>query len=148
MTREEAIKWFEKRIEAERLLQEEVRKYGRLDDTRACEQDIEACNMAIEALKEPNRTNGEWIPLKTRPMDDDERKEWSEKYGYQLEDDEAVIYTSQLPDVGQEVLICLKSGDIRIDSFEDDADGCYFYEFDDMENVVAWMPLPKPYERR
>lgn len=59
MTREEAIKWFEKRIEAERLLQEEVRKYGRLDDTGACEQDIEACNMAIEALEQESLTDGE-----------------------------------------------------------------------------------------
>ena len=58
MTREEAVKWFEKRIEAERLLQDEVRKYGRLDDTCACEQDIEACNMAIEALEQIRAIEG------------------------------------------------------------------------------------------
>ena len=88
----------------------------------------------------------EWIPIKSRPMDEEEREEWSEKYGYKLEDDEAVIYTSQLPDVGQEVLICLKSGDIKIDTFAEDDYGCYFCEYDDMESVVAWMPLPEPYK--
>ena len=49
-----------------------------------------------------------WIPIKTRPMDDEERKEWSDRWGYDLEDDEAVMYVSQLPDDGQEVLICVK----------------------------------------
>ena len=88
----------------------------------------------------------EWIPLKTRPMDEDERKELADKLGYEPKDYEAVIYTSPFPDVGQEVLICLKSGDIRIDSFEDDADGFYHYRFAGMENVVAWMPLPEPWE--
>ena len=109
----------------------------------------EALNMAIEALKEPERKKGnEWIPLKTRPMDEDERKELADKLGYEPKDYEAVIYTSPFPDVGQEVLICLKSGDIRIDSFEDDADGFYHYWFADLKDVAAWMPLPKPYERR
>lgn len=84
----------------------------------------------------------EWIPIKSRPMDEDERKEWSEKLGYELYD-EAVIYMS-LPDDGQEVLICLRSGDIRIDTFEQDYRGCYFVEYD-IEDVVAWMPLPKPW---
>lgn len=86
----------------------------------------------------------EWIPMKTRPMDEDERKEWSEKLGYELEDYEAVIYTSP-PDDGQDVLICLRSGDRRIDTFLEDDCGCYF-DMHDIENVVAWMPLPGPYK--
>ena len=44
---------------------------------------------------------GKWIPIKSRPMDEDERKEWSEKLGYELEDDEAVIYDPPLPDEGK-----------------------------------------------
>ena len=105
---------------------------------------VVALEMATTALE--TQENGEWIPLKTRPMDEDERKELADKLGYEPEDYEAVIYTSPFPDVGQEVLICLKSGDIRIDSFEDDADGFYHYRFAGMENVVAWMPLPEPWE--
>lgn len=89
----------------------------------------------------------EWIPIKTRPMDEDERKEWSERLGHNLEDYEAVIYTS-LPDEGQDVLICLQNGDIRVDSLEEDNYGCYFYAYGDVDGVVAWMPLPKPYKER
>ncbi len=88
----------------------------------------------------------EWIPIKSRPMDEDEREEWSDKLGYELEDYEAVIYVSPLPDDGQDVLICLRGGDIRIDTFEEDDCGCYFCEYGgEMNGVVAWMPLPEPY---
>lgn len=104
---------------------------------------VVALEMATSALEK--QENGKWIPLKTRSMDEDERKELADKLGYEPEDYEAVIYTSPFPDVGQEVLICLKSGDIRIDSFDDDADGVYHYGFADMEDVAAWMPLPKPW---
>lgn len=110
----------------------------------------QGCRDIIDDIKAAPtvETTGKWNPIKTRPMDDDERKEWSEKYGYKLEDYEAVIYTSPLPDDGQDVLICLRNGDIKIDTFAEDEYGCYFCEYDDIENVVAWMPLPKPYERR
>lgn len=86
----------------------------------------------------------DWILIKTRPMDDDERKEYSEKFGYKLEDDEAVIFTSQLPDHGQKILVCSKWGHVFIDRFENDPDyGCSLEEKGDMD-VVAWMPLPEP----
>lgn len=102
-----------------------------------------ALNMAIEALKQ---TTGKWIPIKTRPMDEDERKEWSEKLGYDIEYEDAAIY-SQLPDDGQEVLTCSRYGHIAIDKFENDPDyGCCFEENGDMDGIVAWMPLPKPWE--
>lgn len=89
----------------------------------------------------------EWIPVKTRPMDDEERREWSEKLGYDIEYDEAVLFVSQLPDDGQEVLTCDKWGRVRLDTFFDD-DGCYFEENGDMDGIVAWMPLPEPYGER
>lgn len=92
------------------------------------------------------QTTEKWIPLKTRPMDEDERKEWSEKLGYKLEDYEAIIYTSPLPEDGQNVLICLRNGHIVTDTFEQDDAGCYFIDYGEMDGVVAWMPLPKPWE--
>ena len=88
----------------------------------------------------------EWIPVKARPMDDEERKEWSEKLGYDLEDDEAAIYTS-LPEDGQECIVCTKWGNVFIDTFRNDPDyGCYFEEHGDMDGITAWMPLPKPWK--
>lgn len=90
-----------------------------------------------------------WIPITSRPMDDKERIEWSEKLGYDIAYDEAMIYTSQLPDDGKEVLTCDLYGTIRIDTFENDPDyGCGFEENGDMDGIVAWMPLPKPYRAK
>lgn len=88
-----------------------------------------------------------WIPLRSRPMDSEEREYWSEKLGYDIEYNEAVIYTSQLPDDGQEVLTCSRYGTVGIDKFENDPNyGCYFEENGDMDGIVAWMPLPKPWK--
>jgi hypothetical protein len=104
--------------------------------------------MIIDLIDEQPPVDAEpmvWIPITSRPMDEEERLEWSEKLGYDLEDDEALIYTSQLPDDGQEVLVCGYGG-VRIDTFMNDPDyGCYFVENEDMDGIVAWMPLPKPY---
>lgn len=102
---------------------------------------------AIEELLPSAQTEQQWISFKTRPMDEDERKEWSEKLGYNLEHEDAVIYTGQLPDDGQEVIVCSKYGHIWIDTFEIDPDyGVGFEENGDMDGLVAWMPLPDPYE--
>ena len=99
----------------------------------------------LELLKsEP--TAQQWISVTSRPMDDEERKEWSEKLGYDIEYEESVIYDSQLPDDGQEVLTCDRYGNVRIDTFYNDVDyGCYFEDNGDMDDIVAWMPLPTPY---
>ena len=88
-----------------------------------------------------------WIPVTARPMDEEERLEWSEKLGYDLEGDEAVIFTSQLPDDGQEVFVCGRYGRVWIDTFVNDPDyGCFFEENGDMDGIEAWMPLPEPWK--
>ena len=95
-------------------------------------------DMAIKALEKEPKT--EWIPLKTRPMTDEEStyyRDWAE-YG-------AEMFDCPLPDDGQEVLIscgCYVCTDVFA---RDDADGCYF-EGVDIDDVEAWMPLPKSYE--
>ena len=88
---------------------------------------------------------GKWIPIKSRPMDEEERKEWNEKLGYELDDDEAYIY-SNLPDDGERVLVWHNwSKEIDIDTFCDVGEGCFFTDNGDMDGITAWMPLPKPY---
>ena len=88
----------------------------------------------------------EWIPFETRPMDEEERAYYSEHYGFALADEEAVIYCCQMPDHGQEVLVCSRYGHVWIDTFDDDPDyGVGFETNGDMDGLVAWMPLPKPY---
>ena len=124
MTNEEKVIWFLK-----------AQARSALDDGER-----EVYEMAISALERDR-----WIPIKTRPMDDDERKEWSAKLGYDIEDEEAVIYVSQLPDDGQDVLVCKKWGGVSIDTFGYDPDyGVFFEENGDMDGIIAWMPLPAP----
>jgi len=81
-----------------------------------------------------------WIPLKTRPMTEEEStyyRDWAEY--------DAKIFDCPLPDDGQEVLITV-NGITWIDTFiRDDTDGCYFESYD-IDDVDAWMPLPEPYD--
>lgn len=86
---------------------------------------------------QPNK----WIPLKTRPMTDEEStfyRDWAE-YG-------AELFDCPLPDDGQEVLISVYGG-VEVDTFVQDAnDGCYF-EGRDIYDVDAWMPLPQSFKK-
>lgn len=85
----------------------------------------------------------QWIPITSRPMTEDERQEWSEKLGYDIEGDDAKLY-GNLPDDGQSVLIYKEySKTVDIDTFCDDGDGCYFEDNGDMDGITYWMPLPK-----
>lgn len=87
----------------------------------------------------------EWIPITTRPMTEDERKEWSEQLDFNISDDEEAIIYCNLPDDGQRVLVYHKySGEVGIDTFFDDDEGCYFEENGDMDGITHWMPLPEP----
>ena len=64
-----------------------------------------------------------------------------------LTDDEAIIYCCQLPEDGEEVLVCNKWGHVWIDTFDNDPDyGIGFETNGDMDGLVAWMPKPKPYK--
>lgn len=89
--------------------------------------------------------HGEWIPLKYRPMDEDEYRAFSKEYGY-LPVEERTMFDCQMPEDGQEILISTKYGHIFLDTcvFDD----CYgLEEYGDWNDVLAWMPIPKPYEK-
>ncbi|MBO6270154.1 MAG: hypothetical protein J6N19_13580 [Clostridium sp.] len=102
---------------------------------------------SLPAADVVEKQQGEWIPVTSRPMDEEERAEWSAKIGYAIEDEDAIIFTSQMPDDGEEVLTCNRYGYVRIDTFNNDPEyGCYFEDNGDMDGIVAWMPKPKPYK--
>ena len=97
---------------------------------------------AIEELSKPK-----WVKIESRPMDEEERQYYSERLGYDVEYGDAVIYCCQLPEHGQDVLVCNEYGHIWIDTFDDDPDyGVGFETNGDMDGLVAWMPLPEPPE--
>ena len=84
----------------------------------------------------------EWIPMTRRPMTEDEKEHYNEILEYY---DDAEVFDCPLPEDGQEVLITVY-GETEVDTFiRDEVDGCYF-EYRDIDDVRAWMPLPVPYE--
>lgn len=88
-----------------------------------------------------------WIPIESRPMTEEERAEYSAFFGMDLTDDEAIIYASDLPDDGDEILVCDKWGRVYEDTFCNDVDyGCGLEGNGDLDRIVAWMPKPAPYK--
>ena len=103
----------------------------------------EAFDLAIKALENQPK----WIPVKTRKMTAEEIEELS-KFNDLIDADDIDqwCYCCQLPDHAQEVMITTKYG-IASTTFYDDNYGAYFEDYEDRDDVLAWMPLPKPYTK-
>jgi len=58
--------------------------------------------------------------------------------------------SEKLPEEGKEVLTCSNGGFIEIQSFENSHGNIYWEnkngDWTDIDEVIAWMPLPKPYK--
>lgn len=100
---------------------------------------FEIAKIAVQEVAE--EYNGGWIPVKTRPMTEEEKEYYSEY----LVDGNGMIYECTLPDDGQEVLITSKFGSIEKTTFYTDC-GNYFENYEDYDEVIAWQPLPQPYK--
>lgn len=85
--------------------------------------------------------NGGWIAIKTRPMTEEEKDFYSEY----LFEGNGLIYECPLPDDGQEVLITSNYGSVDKTTFYTDC-GNYFENYEDYDEVIAWKPLPEPYQ--
>ena len=90
-----------------------------------------------------NASTDGWIPIKTRPMTEEEKEYYSEY----LSEWNGMIYECPLPDDGQEVLITSKYGSVDMTTFYTDY-GNYFENYEDYDEVIAWKPLPKPFKER
>ena len=82
--------------------------------------------------------DNKWIKIEYRPM----TKEEKEDHGIQ-DLQEAQMLNCQLPEDGQEVLITT-NGMVRTAIFCEEYGECGF-EDEDISDVQAWMPMPKPY---
>ena len=105
-----------------------------------------ALDLAIKALE----NQPQWIPVKTEKVSDDEKKELAEKYGMSPEEfDDCWRYACKMPEDNQDCLITTSVwGYVCIDTFHIDEDGAmYFEDHEDEDDVLAWMPLPKPYTK-
>lgn len=83
---------------------------------------------------------GEWIPVKWHEITDEER----EREGYPK--DWVVYIDCEMPYDGDEILVQTKSGYIRWDVCYEDGEFSLDSGWDWIEDIVAWMPLPKPYK--
>ena len=99
----------------------------------------------VIALKELPSAQPEqrWIPVKTRPMTEEERKYYLEELGWRLDDNEMVMFDSLMPGDGQEVWVCSKSGNVWHDTCVIDG-GIGLDGNDDWMDIVAWMPYERP----
>ena len=86
---------------------------------------------------------GVWIPIEYRPGTEEEYAEFS-KFGT-CPRSEFKVYTNEMPEDGQDVLITTKWGTVCEDTYHDEVDASYFEDHDDPDDVIAWMPKPKAY---
>lgn len=92
---------------------------------------------AIQELRDNGVFVSRWIPVKFRPLSDEEQKEYP-NYCY--------IADCLMPDDGKEILVSTKYGRVEKDVCLFD-DGYYLDSgYDWQTDIVAWMPLPEPYE--
>lgn len=103
-----------------------------LSDALEIEKDFnELLRLAEKAL------DSQWIPIKTRELTEEEKEEYP---------DCTFMYDCKLPEDGEEVLVTTWNGDTALDTFFRD-DGCYFENYCDEGDVIAWMPKPEPYKK-
>lgn len=110
------------REEAKEYLYDIVDMFGTIGIERLTGEDEEKARIAIDTLADVPKTNvGEWISVKER-----------------------------LPEINQPVLVWT-SGDYWLAELHL-LDDVFYWDFDtfdlsgeDFNDVVAWMPLPKPY---
>ena len=120
------------RANAIRWVKTECNQYGKPT------LDYDSGLKVIEHLKkmpsELPSAEAEWIPFKKRPLTDEEKQEYP---------DWTYIFDCPLPDDEEEIL--LSNGKyVWTDTFINDGE-CYLDGGDDIDDGMAWMPLPEPY---
>jgi len=104
-------------------------------DKHCCPRFNRVIRNTVEEIKEPK--TGYWIPVKFRPLTNEEQEEYPD-YCYMAD--------CPMPDDGEEIFVSTKYGRVKKDECRFD-DGYYLDSgYDWQTDIVAWMPLPKPYE--
>ena len=108
--------------------------WARLKDAEPYRKIYEEHNLILELLEHEPR----WIPMVRREPTDEEKAEYLAQNGEEL----CYMFENEMPLNGQEVLVSVGEF-VSEDIFDEDF---YNFENNDIENVDAWMPKPKPYK--
>ena len=94
--------------------------------------------------------NQKWIPIKTRPLNDEEIKLWAEQHGCKCEEygeGDDYMCLPPLPREGEKVLVCDTSGNIDFYTYHFASQfELGMYDETDEDRPVAWMSLPESYK--
>lgn len=144
MTLESAIKHCEEVAEEKIYEYQECVAVHDMEDAMAFGECAEEHRQLAEWLKELKqlREQTSWIPLISREPTQEEKDDYYAQHGEEL----CYMLENEMPLNGQEVLVSC-AGIVSLDTFDED-----YYDFEGMaiEDVDAWMPMPKAYkaERR
>ena len=127
---------YDKRTQAdERIIDSYRREFAEVVSAEAVHKpDYSYEANMVKRLRQAEAVQG-WIPFKTRPLTDEEKQEYP---------DWTYIFDCPLPDDGEEIL--LSNGKyVWTDTFINEGE-CYHDGGDDIDDGMAWMHLPEPYE--
>ena len=107
------------------------------DETMAkVANECKECKERLRNLRPSAEAVHGWIPFTRRPMTEEEQKDYPNC---------TFIFDCVLPDDGEEILVS-NGRFVWMDAFCNDIDGCYLDGGDDIDEDMAWMPLPTPYK--
>lgn len=103
---------------------------------------------AIEAYKErPTGDRPNWVPIKYRPLTEEERIHFSEYWGVEYCDTlSEKAFDCPMPEHKQEILLTTNWGVKEDVCLYDPDEGYSLEENGDWDGVIAWMPKPEPYK--
>jgi len=86
----------------------------------------------------------QWIPVRMRPMDSEEREYWEEHVDFPLTDEIAQTFDCPMPNDGQRIWVQTKNGFVFDDVCDSDCDGIGLEGNGDWDDIIAWMPMSVP----
>lgn len=92
----------------------------------------------VKQLLDEQPTEIGWIPFKTRPLTDEEKDHYP---------DLIYMFDCPLPEDGQEILVSFLNGMVWVDEWSNDCNECGLASGSDVEEGMAWMPMPEAYRR-
>lgn len=146
----EAIKTYENYVMGAEATSKALRKEGVEKDAKYYEDTANFDKQIIAWLEElkARREAEKWVKITYRPMTKEEeiayKREFGIDYGDTLTEYENRVFTCELPNDKQDILIQTKWG-VKQDICDWDDGYCGLEENGDWDGVIAWRPTPEPY---